>query len=27
VNRPFVFFIEEEATGNILFAGKVHQPL
>ncbi|XP_017858631.1 PREDICTED: serpin B3 [Drosophila arizonae] len=26
VNRPFVFFIEEEATGNILFAGKVHQP-
>ncbi|KAL7742019.1 hypothetical protein ACLKA6_018273 [Drosophila palustris] len=27
VNRPFVFFIEEEATGNILFAGKVHHPL
>lgn len=26
VNRPFVFFIEEEATGNILFAGKVHHP-
>ncbi|KAH8411931.1 hypothetical protein KR222_002521, partial [Zaprionus bogoriensis] len=26
VNRPFVFFIEEEATGNILFAGKVHTP-
>ncbi|XP_062142091.1 serine protease inhibitor 27A [Drosophila sulfurigaster albostrigata] len=27
VNRPFVFFIEEEATGNILFAGKVHLPI
>ncbi|EDV59111.1 serine protease inhibitor 27A [Drosophila erecta] len=26
VNRPFVFFIEEESTGNILFAGKVHSP-
>ncbi|XP_068140759.1 serine protease inhibitor 27A [Drosophila tropicalis] len=26
VNRPFVFFIEEESTGNILFAGKVHDP-
>ncbi|KAH8279958.1 hypothetical protein KR054_012149 [Drosophila jambulina] len=26
VNRPFVFFIEEESTGNILFAGKVHNP-
>ncbi|XP_016963734.1 serine protease inhibitor 27A [Drosophila biarmipes] len=26
VNRPFVFFIEEESTGNILFAGKVHTP-
>ncbi|XP_017854379.1 serine protease inhibitor 27A [Drosophila busckii] len=26
VNRPFVFFIEEEATGNILFAGQVHTP-
>jgi len=27
VNRPFVFFIEEESTGNILFAGKVHNPI
>ncbi|XP_053959374.1 serine protease inhibitor 27A-like [Anastrepha ludens] len=26
VNRPFVFFIEEESTGNILFAGKVMNP-
>lgn len=26
VNRPFVFFIEEESTGNILFAGKVTNP-
>ena len=26
VNRPFVFFIEEEATGNIIFAGKVVEP-
>ncbi|XP_037927902.1 serine protease inhibitor 27A [Teleopsis dalmanni] len=26
VNRPFLFFIEEEATGNILFAGKVNEP-
>ncbi|XP_022219250.1 serine protease inhibitor 27A [Drosophila obscura] len=26
VNRPFVFFIEEESTGNIMFAGKVHNP-
>ncbi|KAH8305382.1 hypothetical protein KR018_000116 [Drosophila ironensis] len=27
VNRPFVFFIEEESTGNIIFAGKVHNPV
>ncbi|KAH8260192.1 hypothetical protein KR026_004874 [Drosophila bipectinata] len=27
VNRPFVFFIEEESTGNIMFAGKVHSPV
>ncbi|XP_050319499.1 serine protease inhibitor 27A-like [Bactrocera neohumeralis] len=26
VNRPFAFFIEEESTGNILFAGKVMNP-
>ncbi|XP_053959320.1 serine protease inhibitor 27A-like [Anastrepha ludens] len=26
VNQPFIFFIEEEATGNIIFAGKVLQP-
>lgn len=26
VNRPFIFFIEEEATGSILFAGKVLEP-
>uniref|UniRef100_A0A034VW59 Serpin I2 n=1 Tax=Bactrocera dorsalis TaxID=27457 RepID=A0A034VW59_BACDO len=26
VNRPFAFFIEEESTGNILFAGKVVNP-
>ncbi|XP_017465290.1 PREDICTED: leukocyte elastase inhibitor-like [Rhagoletis zephyria] len=26
VNRPFIFFIEEESTGNILFAGKVMNP-
>lgn len=26
VNRPFAFFIEEESTGNILFAGKVTNP-
>uniref|UniRef100_A0A0A1X300 Neuroserpin n=1 Tax=Zeugodacus cucurbitae TaxID=28588 RepID=A0A0A1X300_ZEUCU len=25
-NRPFAFFIEEESTGNILFAGKVMNP-
>ncbi|XP_063709418.1 uncharacterized protein LOC134837951 [Culicoides brevitarsis] len=25
-NRPFVFFIEDEATGTILFAGKVADP-
>ncbi|XP_061388595.1 serine protease inhibitor 27A [Musca vetustissima] len=26
VNRPFIFFIEEEATGSIIFAGKVLEP-
>ncbi|XP_067621669.1 serine protease inhibitor 27A-like [Eurosta solidaginis] len=26
VNQPFIFFIEEEATGNIIFAGKVLMP-
>ncbi|XP_039952052.1 serine protease inhibitor 27A-like [Bactrocera tryoni] len=26
VNQPFLFFIEEEATGNIIFAGKVLEP-
>lgn len=26
VNRPFIFFIEEEATGCIIFAGKVLDP-
>ncbi|CAD6996592.1 serine protease inhibitor 27A [Ceratitis capitata] len=26
VNQPFIFFIEEEATGNIIFAGKVLVP-
>ncbi|XP_067621668.1 serine protease inhibitor 27A-like [Eurosta solidaginis] len=26
VNRPFLFFIEEERAGNILFAGKVKNP-
>ncbi|XP_037828853.1 serine protease inhibitor 27A [Lucilia sericata] len=27
VNRPFIFFIEEEATGSIIFAGKVLEPV
>ncbi|NP_001295962.1 serpin B3 precursor [Musca domestica] len=27
VNRPFIFFIEEEATGSIIFAGKVLEPI
>ncbi|XP_075151630.1 serpin 27A [Haematobia irritans] len=27
VNRPFIFFIEEEATGSIIFAGKVLDPV
>ncbi|XP_013115476.1 serine protease inhibitor 27A [Stomoxys calcitrans] len=26
VNRPFIFFIEEEATGSIIFAGKFLEP-
>lgn len=26
-DRPFLFFIEEESTGSILFAGKVEEPL
>lgn len=26
VNQPFIFFIEEEAAGNIIFAGKVLEP-
>lgn len=26
VNQPFIFFIEEETTGNIIFAGKVLEP-
>lgn len=26
VNRPFIFFIEDEASGSILFAGKVLKP-
>lgn len=25
-NRPFLFFIEEESTGTVLFAGKVEDP-
>ncbi|XP_058456786.1 uncharacterized protein LOC131434154 [Malaya genurostris] len=27
VDRPFLFFIEEESTGTLLFAGKVEDPL
>lgn len=26
VNRPFMFFIEEESTGTVVFAGKVENP-
>lgn len=26
VNRPFVFFIEDETTGNMLFFGKIIDP-
>lgn len=26
VNRPFLFFIEEESTGTVVFAGKVENP-
>lgn len=26
VDRPFMFFIEEEATGSIIFAGKIRNP-
>lgn len=26
-NRPFLFFIEEESTGTVLFVGKVEEPL
>lgn len=26
VNRPFMFFIEEESTGAVVFAGKVENP-
>ena len=26
-NRPFIFYIEDESTGTILFIGKVENPL
>lgn len=27
INRPFVFYIEDETTGTILYIGKVQNPL